>query len=298
MTYFISERQYLASDRKKIKYAPHKIKLDSFIQDELDVPFGHPLYGYVSDFWEIHPNPSKNTGTPYEYPIIPDACVSIVFVLRKNGFQSYFCGILEELQKIVLYEGETAFIARYLPGGFRLLTNEPINSFSNRSCSLSQILPDYQLLFSLFTKASDFSERVLAFSKPMRSLYLNNNAVHYGLNRCIDKIYCQNGNIKISTLSKEVGFSERYIGKIFERWIGISPKLCAEIMRFQFSLEKLKEMEHLEDELLLDIALDSGYFDHTHMNRCYQRFLNCTAGRLSSRGFNGLDLANVKNIIL
>ncbi|HWQ80156.1 MAG TPA: helix-turn-helix domain-containing protein [Anaerovoracaceae bacterium] len=297
MSYIISEKQYLASDQKKIQYVPYKIRIDSFRQDELEVPFGHPLYTFVADFLEISPNLSLEKADLYNYPVIPDGCVSIVLVLRENGIQGYLCGVIDELHKIALCEGETAFIARYFPGGFRPLTREPISTYTNCSCSLSKVLPNYQLIFSAFARASAFSERVLAFSKPMRSLYLDNKEVHYVMNYCIDKIYRQNGNVKVSDLSRETGFSERYIGKLFDRWVGISPKLYAEIMRFQFSLEKLKELEHKEGGILLDTALDSGFFDHAHMNRCYQRFLHCTAGTLNSLGFEGLDLSNVTNII-
>lgn len=297
MSYIISEKQYLASDQKKIQYVPYKIRLDSFHQDELEVPFGHPLYTFVADFLEISPNRSPETDGPFDYPVIPDGCVSIILVLRKNEIHGYLCGVIDELHKITLCEGETAFIARYYPGGFRPLSKEPISTYTNSSYSLSHVLPNYKLLFSGFAKAPTFPERVLAFSKPMRSLYLDKKEVHYVMNYCIDKIYRQNGNVKISDLSRETGFSERYIGKLFDRWVGISPKLYAEIMRFQFSLEKLKELVQNGGGILLDTALDSGFFDHAHMNRCYQRFLHCTAGTLSGRGFEGLDLSNATNII-
>jgi AraC-like DNA-binding protein len=297
MSYIISEKQYLASDQKKIQYVPYKIRLDSFRQDELEVPFGHPLYTFVADFLEISPDPDSITADLYNYPVIPDGCVSIILVLCKNEIQGYLCGVTDELRKIALSKGETAFVARYFPGGFRSLTKEPISTYTNCSCSLSRVLPNYKILFSAFARAAAFSERVLAFSKPMRSLYLDNKEVHYVMNYCIDKIYRQNGNVKISDLSQETGFSERYIGKLFDRWVGISPKLYAEIMRFQFSLEKLKELKNKEERILLDAALDSGFFDHAHMNRCYQRFLHCTAGALAGRGFEGLNFSGVPNII-
>ena len=146
-------------------------------------------------------------------------------------------------------------------------------------------------------KSSVFSERILAFSKVMRPQYLDRKEAHYLLNYCADKIYDRNGNIKVSDLSKETGFSERYIGKIFDQWVGISPKLYAEIMRFQFSLEQLERHEIKPHGILLDVALDSGFFDHAHMNRCYQRFLHCTTGTLSRSGFEGLNLSNVPNLI-
>lgn len=297
MSYIISEKQCLASDQKRIQYIPYKIRLDSFRQEELEVPFGHPLYTFVSDFLEISPIADAKRADLYDYPFIPDGCVSIILVLRKGEIQGYLCGVIDELRKISLCEGETAFIARYFPGGFWPLTKKSISTYTNCVCPLSEVLPNYKFLFSAFAKASVFSERVLAFSKPMRALYLDNKAVHYVMHYCINKIYSQNGNVKISDLSKETGFSERYIGKLFDRWVGISPKLYAEIMRFQFSLEKLNEIGRKQGEILLDTALDSGFFDHTHMNRYYQRFLHCTAGTLSSLGFEGLNLSDVENII-
>ncbi|HYF82407.1 MAG TPA: helix-turn-helix domain-containing protein [Clostridia bacterium] len=297
MSYIISDRQYLSSNRRKAKYVPYKTRLDSCTHEELEVTFGHPLYTFVADFLEISPNLTGVPGDGFEFPIIPDGCVSIIIILNKGEIRGYLCGVIEEIQKIILHENEIAFIARYLPGGVRPFLREPIRTYTNRSCSLSEVLPNYSLLFSAFAKSSAFSERLLAFSKTMRPQYLDKKEAHYLLNYCVDKIYDRKGNIKISDLSKEAGFSERYIGKLFDQWVGISPKLYAEIMRFQFSLEQLEEIEIKPDRIILDTALDSGFFDHAHMNRCYQRFLHCTTGTLSKFGFEGLDLSNVPKLI-
>ena len=36
----------------------------------------------------------------------------------------------------------------------------------------------------------------------------------------------------------------------------------------------------LEDRnmLLVDIAIDSGFFDHAHMNRMYKKLIHCSSG--------------------
>ncbi|MGE5631115.1 MAG: helix-turn-helix domain-containing protein [Caulobacteraceae bacterium] len=297
MSYFISDRQYLASDRRKAKYVPYKVSLDSCTRQESDVTFGHPLYTFIADFLEISPNFTGTSGSKVDFPIIPDGCVSIIMILSESETRAYLCGVIDEIHKITLHENEIAFIARYLPSGVRPFLREPISTYTNRSCPLSEVFSNYSFLLSAFGKATVFSERLLAFSKVMRPQYLDRREAHYLLNFCVDKIYDRKGNIKISELSKEAGFSERYIGKLFDQWVGISPKLYAEIMRFQFSLEKLERIEIKSGEILLDIALDSGFFDHAHMNRCYQRFLHCTTGALSRSGFNGLDLSNAPSLI-
>lgn len=297
MSYIISERQYLASLQRKAKYVPFRIKLDSCPYEESEVAFGHPLYTFVADFFEISPNFADKSAKEYDFPIIPDGCVSVIMIFNENKIRGYMCGTVDEIHKITLKENEAAFIARYLPGGVCTFFKEPISIYTNRSCGLSEVCSSYELLVAAFSKAATFSERVNAFTKVMRRQYIDRKEAHHLLNFCVDKIYEKNGNIRISELSSATGFSERYIGKLFDQWVGVSPKLYAEIMRFQFSLLQLERVDAKPNGILLDAALDSGFFDHAHMNRCYKRFLNCTTGALNKFGFEGLNLHNVPNPI-
>ncbi|MGE5677157.1 MAG: helix-turn-helix domain-containing protein [Pseudomonadota bacterium] len=298
MSHIISDRQYLATARRKAKYVPYKVLMDSCIHKESEVAFGHPLYTFVSDFQGIELRPSDKPGKSFDFPLIPDGCVSVIIITNGSSIKGYMCGAVDEIHKITLHENGKAFIARYLPGGVRYFVKEPIGAYTNQACLLSEVCSNYDLLVSAFSKASGFMEELQAFSKVMRPQYVDRKEAHYLLNYCVDKIYDKSGNIKVSELSKETGFSERYIGKVFDQWVGVSPKLYAEIMRFQFSLEQIKKIESNPEGILLDIALDSGFFDHAHMNRCYQRFLHCTAGALSKNGFDGLSLSNVPGLIL
>lgn len=297
MSYVISDRQYVGSVASKAKYVPYRRHLNSLIHEELEVGFGNPLYTIVSDFFEISKNLQDSSETESCIPIIPDGCVSIIIITRKNEIQGYLCGVIDKIHKIILHEGETAFIARYLPGGVQPFIKEPISVYTNQCCLLHKNFSNYSYLISTFAKTSTFSERMYAFYKAMRTQYLDKKETHYLLNYCVDKIYERKGNIKISDLSKETGFSQRYIGKLFDQWVGISPKLYAEIMQFQFSLKELEQIETKPDGNLLDIALNCGFFDHAHINRCYKRFLHCTIGKLRKSGFEGVDFSNVPKLI-
>ena len=297
MSYIISEKQYLLSDQSRYKYVPYKIRLDAYSHEESEVAFGHPLYTFIADFLELSPSTVEEQGQEYEFPIIPDGCASIIILIKGDEIRGYLCGVVDQIHKIVLQENEIAFIARYLPGGLCSFLQESMSEYTNGSFSLTELFPNYEFLFSEFTKAATFPERLHAFTKIMRTQHLNRKEAHYVLNYCVNKIFDRRGNIKIAELAKETGFSERYIGKLFDQWVGISPKLYAEIMRFQYSLEKLEQYEKNESGILLDTALDSGFFDHAHMNRCYRRFLHCTTGKLSKLGFTGMDLSTVANLI-
>ena len=154
MSNIISDRQYLASGRRKAKYVPYKTRLDSCTHEESDVRFGHPLYTYIADFLEISPNFAGVPGDGFDFPIIPDGCVSVIMILKKSEIRGYLCGVIDEIHKIRLHENEIAFIARYLPSGVRPFMREPISTYTNRSRPLSEVFSNYSFLLSTFAKSS------------------------------------------------------------------------------------------------------------------------------------------------
>ena len=71
--------------------------------------------------------------------------------------------------------------------------------------------------------------------------------------------------------------------------------LQAEIIRLQRSLRMIFDPENKSS--LLEIAMDNGYFDHAHMNRAYNRYLNCSSGALRRSGFSIIDYNKVESLI-
>lgn len=73
---------------------------------------------------------------------------------------------------------------------------------------------------------------------------------------CTERILQTQGNIKVEELAEESGFTARHIGKMFERCVGISPKLYSQIIRLQLSMTRILEDRNM---LLVGIAIDSGF---------------------------------------
>ena len=94
------------------------------------------------------------------------------------------------------------------------------------------------------------------------------------LRRCMDLILDSCGLARVSEIATTVGCSDRYLNRIFQERVGISPKLYSEIIQMQFSLYSILTTR---PKSLLDIAVNFGYFDQTHMNRLYRKLLDCTA---------------------
>ena len=73
----------------------------------------------------------------------------------------------------------------------------------------------------------------------------------YLIKYCTERIFQSQGNIKVETLADETGFTARHIDKMFERCVGISPKLYSQIIRLQASMNRIMEDK---ERLLVAIA--------------------------------------------
>ena len=81
---------------------------------------------------------------------------------------------------------------------------------------------------------------------------------------------------------------------MFERCVGVSPKLYSQIIRLQVSMNRILEDR---DKLLVEIAMDCGFFDHAHMNRTYKKLIRCSSGEFRKHLFNNLDYTQIDDYI-
>ena len=65
-------------------------------------------------------------------------------------------------------------------------------------------------------------------------------------------------------------------------------------MRLQISMNRIREDK---EKLLVDIAVDSGFFDHAHMNRMYRKLVHCSSGEFRKNEFANLDFDRIDDYI-
>jgi AraC-like DNA-binding protein len=82
-------------------------------------------------------------------------------------------------------------------------------------------------------------------------------------------ILSRRGNVQIRELEEETGYSARYIDKVFHGYVGVSPKEYCRFIRFQTMLSRVNKYG---GGALMDLAMDSGYYDHSHMLRDFKAF--------------------------
>ena len=76
------------------------------------------------------------------------------------------------------------------------------------------------------------------------------------------------GLLTISELTEKMGYSQRYLAMVFDRFVGLGPKTLAEIVRFQNRFVALTRYASTTDEA----AFDEDYYDQSHFSREFKRF--------------------------
>lgn len=296
MSFVISSKQHLAPTEERMKYDP-KVFVDEGIKiEKYDVSFGHPLYTSIIDMFFICLKDGVEEGR--YVPIVPDGCMAMVFKGRLDDevtTEGYLCGTIDEIKKIYLGPGEYYVFIRFIPGtGYSLIKNgKNAGDISDIAVPIKGGVMGEEQLISVLERDLPRIERAGLVSKIIR-VNLQKEPDKYIIKYCTEKIYESQGNVKVEELAEATGFTARHIAKLFERCVGVSPKLYAQIIKLQASMDKIIEEG---DKKLVEIAVDSGFFDHAHMNRMYKKLIKTSSGEFKKNLLSKLDFTLIDDYI-
>lgn len=81
-------------------------------------------------------------------------------------------------------------------------------------------------------------------------------------------IFQSNGIVNVAEMASTAGLSERQLERLFKKYIGLSPKYYARIIRFNYIFELIKSKQITWAE----VVYQSGYYDQSHFIRNFKAF--------------------------
>ena len=90
-----------------------------------------------------------------------------------------------------------------------------------------------------------------------------------------EQIYQTGGNLKIHALAGELNVSPRQLERQFTQQVGIGAKPLARLIRFEEAHHRLRQNPQTS---VATLAVDLGYFDHSHLINEFQSFTHLTPG--------------------
>jgi AraC-like DNA-binding protein len=176
---------------------------------------------------------------------------------------------------IIESRGDSCCIqVNFTPIGARLFFQVPLCELSNRSVGLDELYGDQaSAVVDALAEAGDWDRRFdllevllterIARAKPPRG------EIQWAWQRMQEK----SGRVEIGVLARELGWSHKHLIAQFRDQLGAPPKRLGRVLRFQRAIEQIGE--HASPRWV-ELAVDCGYFDQSHMIRDFRELAGCT----------------------
>jgi AraC-like DNA-binding protein len=232
------------------------------------------LKNFVECYWTV----TGTDSTPVLQKIIPDGFPEIIF--HFGSPYKIKLGPAWEVQAENLLAGQiTKYFFLENSGtpdilGIKLKPTAVTHLFQIEMSSLkNQVIP---VSSSRCKTLIDLQASVRKIGPTKRMNVLNNTLLKLsekaGLNTVIDKavelIFKSAGVITIASVCDQCNISERQLERSFKKYIGLSPKFYARIIRFSniFQIAQQKKLSWS------DVSMESGFYDQAHFIRNFKAF--------------------------
>ena len=252
------------------------------------------LAGLVDCLWlsEAPAAPAGPALLPVAHRVLPDNCTDILW---QDSGDAFFVGMMSTWFDVPASRRVRTVAVRFRPGAASLFVGPvPLAGLVDQRAGLDQLWgrsavdrlgdelwsvarSDAERL-ALLTEAiyarlalapagaraaSALASRVVASAPAGQALALH----------AVAQLEASGGGLRVESLAAALGVSRQYLANQFRDHVGLSPKLFARICRFRAARTAALAAEpgrHGHDWATL--ALDSGYFDQSHLIRDFQDF--------------------------
>lgn len=231
---------------------------------------GDALFGLI---WEMYQFDNFSMTDSNGIGVIPDACADLMVSYSEGKMNMYIGGSASKFTRINLNEEKNVlFGVRFCTGSMGNLFKITAKEVAGCMVDATDALRNKEELMSKMIFANSFDERVgIAteyFVRQISEQYEVFPLVKFSVKYILDNL----GNVNVSDLEELTGYSNRYVRKVFDEHVGVSPKLLSEIVKFQWSYNVYSTSK--EKVNMAELAAMCGYYDQAHMNKVYKKFAN------------------------
>ena len=177
---------------------------------------------------------------------------------------------------------------KFRPAALTHLFAISMNELTNRVVDLSSVHREILETLEKSLKAADnHSQRIDIIQDQLFNM-IPARLPKMPIDEAIALIFSTKGMISVAGICDAAGTSERQLERIFKKYIGLSPKFYARIIRFSYIFQVVKEKEMSGIEL----GLESGFYDQSHFIKNFKAF----TGEDPSRYF--FEQPNLANFFL
>jgi AraC-like DNA-binding protein len=256
----------------------------------------HYVNGIVASFikklWILdnseNRTPILNKGVP------PNGCFTIA-IIQGEGLNVrhqnqarhltegiYFCGQITKTLFLDVLSSTKATMIQLFPWTPAYFGISDAHLFTDKICLASEVTNFQELNFDMMIGLNN--EMVCTYLvKNFYHLFRTNAKIEL-TTKCTQIILTNRGDIAVASLARSMKCSERHLQKLFNSFIGISPKLFISIIRLR---EALDDIVYPNDKpaTMTQVALSNGYYDQPHFNNSFACFVGRTPKKIDGEEF-------------
>ena len=197
---------------------------------------------------------------------------------RQLDLTSFVTGAYDTYQLVESVGASSGVQVNFTLLGIRLLVGRPIEDMKNRAFAPEEIFGEFarELTHRLYD-ATSWDTRFECLDHALAMRMGDPLDVPAGVRCAWHRLVASRGRSSIASIVQEVGWSQRHFIARFKHEIGVSPKVFARMLRFGRVVRAIRADPSAD---LADLAIASGYYDQSHLNRDVREFAGTTPGEL------------------
>ncbi len=263
------EEFYSIADTYKPLQPSVKGHADGMVYQEIR-PVGE-IRKYVYCIWQLRTR--SRLSEPYTYRVVSDGCIDIFFDHR-HSTDSFIMGFCRKYVAFSIGNDFDYIGIRFLPGAFPGLFSLNAKKLSNRSVKLDSLLPDlsqwiatHMSIGKSFKVSAEILEEWLSQKIMQQKPSFDNRFL-----KAVIIIFEKRGYLDVAT-DLDIGLSPRQLRRVFNYYIGTTPKAFSNVVRFQEVLYAKPSRQSLRKQ---KFYYDLGFFDQAHFIKNFKTFYGIT----------------------
>lgn len=238
---------------------------------------GFNLQPYIYCFWELTVNQKGLLETDVCYSIVADGCVDLIFPLHAEG-DILISVSGTSADKFIFHEQVHYMGIRFFPTTIHYFFDLSLFQLKATTTEFMTVVKsNIKELYSKMIETESIESRISLLELYLKEcLNRRNFILDNRLAQSISTILTTAGNAAINSEVAEY-ISPRQQRRLFEQYVGLSPKDLSKIIRFQRSMNALIQIPPRHRK---SVFYEFGYYDQSHFIRDFKQMFGDTPKNL------------------
>lgn len=217
--------------------------------------------------------------------LLPDGSIEMVIDLDESAKHVYdnedynkktayrkgwISGIKKEFITIESGQNSSMMVVRFRDGRALPFFDFPMIEMSHKVIEMEDIWHgQFDSIRNEIIAAHAPEERIAVLEKHLLQIGRNRFEINPCIDYAVNHLKNSSNGATIRSLSDKIGYSHKHFVHLFEKHVGISPKIFSRICKFQCALQMLEKNQPVN---WVQVAHDCGYYDQAHFINEFKRF--------------------------